>query len=127
MSKQQIPKTLRTLSTSHALHTSHAPLFARHSTLRMLFFRAHSSLRTLFFTHALLTSHDLFLARAPHFARSFFPVPKQTFHCRNYSSERCLKCAQFRPQLVSAQLNSITTHKRFSCSCELNLRWQAPL
>ena len=106
MSKQQLyPRTLRTHCASHALHTSHALFFARtpyfarlfsHALLtshalffRTLSFRAHSSFCTFFFFFACtLTSHALLSG-----ARAMVSFG-------SCSSERCLKCVQFCPQLL---------------------------
>ena len=133
MSKQQLyPRTLRTHCASHALHTSHALFFARtpyfarlfsHALLtshalffRTLSFRAHSSFCTFFFFFACtLTSHALLSG-----ARAMVSFG-------SCSSERCLKCVQFCPQLLSAELNSVTTQDRFCCPSALNLQRKAPL
>ena len=105
MSKQRLPK-----NSSHAQCFARVPHFAR-SFFRTLSFRAHSSFCTFFFFFACtLTSHALLSGAG---AMVSFG---------SCSSERCLKCVQFCPQLLSAKLYSVTIQHRFCCPSALNLQ-----
>lgn len=116
MSKQRLPK-----NSSHALCFARAPHFARS------FFRTHSSLRTLFFSHslfsrALLILHVLFFFACTLTSHTLSSGAGAMVSFGSCSSERCLKCVQFCPQLLSAKLNSVTTQHRFCCPSALNLQ-----
>lgn len=97
-------------NSSHALCFARAPHFARsffrtHSLLRTLFFRTHSSLRTLFFSHslfsrALLILHVLFFFACTLTSHALLSGAGAMVSFGSFSSERCLKCVQFCPQLL---------------------------